>query len=141
MYMIDYPNTSNFLDAYTYLSVPRWYYEQIGYWGAPNTPPPGEEHAQGIKPFNVPTEPTVDAYKEKYPDGFYQPYKMCEEKKAATAVPVAPATVAADHVSAAAPGGLSMGAVFAALLVGLVGGIGGTLLYVKKQYSGYELIR
>lgn len=48
MYMIDYPNTDDFNDAYTYLSTPRWYYEMIGYWGAPFTPPPGEPEHQPV---------------------------------------------------------------------------------------------
>ena len=47
MYRINYPFNANFLATYSYLSVPRWYYEQIGYWGAPGSPPPGEEHAMG----------------------------------------------------------------------------------------------
>ena len=47
--MIDYPNTDDFNDAYTYLSTPRWYYEMIGYWGSPFTPPPGEADHQPIE--------------------------------------------------------------------------------------------
>ena len=52
----------------------RWWFEQIGFWGAPGTPPADESAPVGILAINVPAEPSPEAYRERYPDGFGTPY-------------------------------------------------------------------
>jgi hypothetical protein len=68
------PHAENFLFAYTYTAVPRWWFEQIGYWGPPGTPPPDEEKPIPIKPINVPSLQSPAEYEAAYPRGFDQPY-------------------------------------------------------------------
>jgi hypothetical protein len=46
--------------------VPRWWFEQIGYWGAPGTPPKDDPVPRPIHPINVPSASQSD-YAEKYP--------------------------------------------------------------------------
>lgn len=67
-------HVENFNRAYEYLSVPRWWFEQIGFWGAPGTAAPGEKEATPIYPLNVPSEDSQKNYEQKYPKGYYQPY-------------------------------------------------------------------
>eukprot|EP01041_Mallomonas_annulata_P009869 gene9869-20534_t len=73
MYKVTFPHTENFLTAARYMTVPKWWLEQIGYWGAPGTPPAGELPI-GIKPINIPGERSMDDYKKLYPNGIGKPY-------------------------------------------------------------------
>ena len=52
----------------------RWWFEQIGFWGAPGTAPSDEISPVGIRAINVPAEISPDAYKERYPNGFTASY-------------------------------------------------------------------
>jgi hypothetical protein len=74
MYEIVNPNVESFNDAYAYLGAPRWWFEQIGFWGPPGTPPPDEEKPIPIKPMTIPTMSSPEAYKEAYPNGYDEPY-------------------------------------------------------------------
>jgi hypothetical protein len=74
VYNIEDIHVENFNRAYEYLSVPRWWFEQIGFWGAPGTAAPGEKEATPIYPLNVPSEDSQKNYEQKYPKGYYQPY-------------------------------------------------------------------
>ena len=53
----------------------RWWLEQIGFWGAPGTPPPDVLAPDGIPVLTVATESSREAYAAKYPDGFGAPYE------------------------------------------------------------------
>jgi len=66
MYVVDMPHEENFALAFSYLTVPRWWFEQIGYWGAPGTPPKDDPVPRPIHPINVPSASQSD-YAEKYP--------------------------------------------------------------------------
>jgi hypothetical protein len=44
----------------------RWWYEQIGFWGAPGTKAPSEDAPAPIYPINVPSYETPEIYQEKY---------------------------------------------------------------------------
>ena len=57
-----------------YFHICRWWFEQIGFWGAPGTAPSDEVSAVGIRAINVPAESSPDAYKERYPNGFTASY-------------------------------------------------------------------
>jgi hypothetical protein len=74
MYEIVSPNVEDFNYAYAYLGAPRWWFEQIGFWGPPGTPPPDEEKPIPIKPMTIPTMSSPEAYKEAYPNGYDEPY-------------------------------------------------------------------
>ena len=60
----------NFIYASRYLTVPRWWLELIGYWGAPGTAAPGHT-ASPIKPINVRPQMTKEDY---IASGLYAPY-------------------------------------------------------------------
>ena len=49
MYKIVDTNVDNFINAYSYLTVPRSWLELIGYWGQPGSPPPGQNLPFGKK--------------------------------------------------------------------------------------------
>lgn len=66
------------------LSTPRWWFEQIGFWGAPGTAPADEESPIGILAINVPAESSPEAYREKYPEGFKAPYTASSSSGGAT---------------------------------------------------------
>jgi hypothetical protein len=66
------------------LPTPRWWFEQIGFWGAPGTAPPDEESPIGILAINVPAESSPEAYREKYPEGFKAPYTASSSSGGAT---------------------------------------------------------
>jgi hypothetical protein len=68
------PHTENYIDSYTYLRAPRMWFEQIGFWGPPGTPPPDEEKPIPIKPNAVLSLPSPEAYKAAYPDYIGEPY-------------------------------------------------------------------
>ena len=68
-------HVENFNRAFEYLTVPRWWFEQIGFWGPPGTPSPEDKEASPIYPLNVPSEDSQEIYAKKYPKGFYQPYQ------------------------------------------------------------------
>ena len=68
-------HVENFNHAFEYLTVPRWWFEQIGFWGPPGTPSPEDQEASPIYPLNVPSEDSQEIYAQKYPKGFYQPYQ------------------------------------------------------------------
>lgn len=103
---------------------------------------PDESHPIGIKPFNVPTEPSMEEYKRKYPDGFYQPYKLqCDASSTSNKIeptPVGPENAHPVNVVYANTSHVSMGSLFLALLVGLVGGIGVTVVVMNKRRKNYE---
>lgn len=61
------PHAPNFSDAITQLSVPRWWGEQIGFWGAPGSPPPGDEHSP-VRVLTVPSEESRGDYAMRYPE-------------------------------------------------------------------------
>jgi hypothetical protein len=48
------------------IRVTRWWYEQVGYWGAPGTKAPSEDSAVPVYPINVPSYETPEIYQEKY---------------------------------------------------------------------------
>lgn len=64
--------------------TPRWWFEQIGFWGAPGTAPADEAAPIGILAINVPAETSPEAYREKYPEGFKAPYTATSSSGGAT---------------------------------------------------------
>ena len=61
----------------------RWWFEQIGFWGAPGTAPSDETAPIGILAINVPAENSPDAYKSRYPNGYTAPYSTASSPIAA----------------------------------------------------------
>ena len=76
-------SSSSFLIYVYYFYFCRWWFEQIGFWGAPGTAPSDEVSPVGIRAINVPAENSPDAYKERYPNGFTASYST-----SVTAAPV-----------------------------------------------------
>lgn len=76
VYKVINPHAESFSKAFTYLNIPRWYLEQIGYWGPPGTKAPSAEKSSDIYPINVPSEDSLEIYQQKYPNGYYEPYKV-----------------------------------------------------------------
>ena len=70
-----YPSqlTTDDVNVFLYLISFRWWFEQIGFWGAPGTPPPDEKTPVDIYPINIPAMPKDD-YKKIYPNGVDKPY-------------------------------------------------------------------
>ena len=106
--------------------MPRWWFEQIGFWGAPGTPPPDDPHPRPILPINVPSEDTSEMYKKKYPMGL------------AAAYPSSP--LAAKQLKETPLAGFSAQVVamigLACALVGVGAGVGlSTYLGAKKGYQ------
>jgi hypothetical protein len=96
----------------------RWWFEQIGFWGAPGTAPPDEAAPIGIHAINVPAEPSPVAYQEKYPDGFTAPYST--------------AVAGTQEI----PSSVGLSSLLLAVVIFLLGiGIGGglTMLMVKNR--------
>ena len=75
-------HVENFNRAFNYLTVPRWWFEQMGYWGAPGTPSPEQKEASPVYPLNVPSEDSKEIYDQKYPNGFYHPYPSMRNNNA-----------------------------------------------------------
>jgi hypothetical protein len=118
LYEVVDPHTENFIDSYAYLGAPRWWFEQIGFWGAPGTPPADEVSPVGMLPINVPGEVSPAAYKSKYPMGFSAPYLWSD-------------TTASAHASHAA--GMSLPFIVGIFIVGVAMGVGATMLLIKKR--------
>jgi hypothetical protein len=57
-----------------YFLVVRWWFEQIGFWGAPGTPAPEDSSPVGITPIAYPTLDTPEAYAQTYPNGYGASY-------------------------------------------------------------------
>jgi Peptidase family C69 len=132
------PHTENFSDSYAYLGVPRWWFEQIGFWGPPGTPPPDEKEPIPILPINVPTLESPAAYKAAYPKGFYAPYPSTT-----TQVTSAPADGSGNGkkkgmTSAAKETYLSMIIIF---IMGVTIGGAVTALFVRQSRESYLPIR
>jgi hypothetical protein len=49
MYKVVNPHAENFFNAVQYMTVPRWWLEQVGFWGAPGTPPPDKVQSLDLK--------------------------------------------------------------------------------------------
>ncbi len=87
----------------------RLWYEVMGYWGPPFTPPPQGSGGSGdtssttsieditssverldpIYPVNIPTEPSLVAYHQRYPKGMTAPYTAWTSPFVAPAPPSA----------------------------------------------------
>ncbi len=66
MYKLTNPHAENFLYAVQYLTVPRWWLELVGYWGAPGSPPSDKKAPSPIHPINVPSYDSIADYKKIY---------------------------------------------------------------------------
>jgi hypothetical protein len=119
MYIVDMPHKESFADSFRYLSVPRGWIEQIGYWGAPGTPPPDDPKGRRpIHPINVPSTDSQAELKAKYPQGMSYAYPWAPTGGSGAAV--------------AALGGVTGVAALAGLL-GAVAGAAALWLYQKTQ--------
>jgi len=136
MYEISYPHVENFNMAFKYLTVPRWWFESIGFWGAPGTPPADDPVPRQIRPINIPSEDSQADYQAKYPSGLdftyptsTQPNAGCEkkEKESMEAITYTSSSVAA--------------AVFFASLSGIAIGVGATLIVTQKSVRSYLPIK
>lgn len=76
MYRIADPHSPEFITAYKYLAVPRWWLESTGFWGVPGSHSPDEISSVPVRPLNIPTEDSIVQYASKYgsyplgPDAF-----------------------------------------------------------------------
>jgi hypothetical protein len=124
MYEVVDPHTENFIDAYAYLGAPRWWFEQIGFWGAPGTPPGDELAPIGIHAITVPAEATAAAYREKYPEGYESPYTW----------------TTASGPKAASVASSSFSATLAVFLVGIaIGGVVAALI-LRNKAGNYQAL-
>lgn len=70
MYKVTNTHVENFAQAYRYLGVPRWWFEQIGYWGQLGANAPSEKSPSPVRHYSFPTENSLEAYRAKYPRGY-----------------------------------------------------------------------
>lgn len=119
-------HVENFNHAFQYLSVPRWWFEQIGYWGSPGTASPGQKEASPIYPLNVPSEDSPELYAQKYPNGYYQPY---------------PKRMSNNDIGIAAKSGNEMLIVICSGTLGAFIGALITFLIINKKHNQYLPIR
>lgn len=85
MYKVVDTHAENFINAYTYLTVPRQWLELIGYWGQPGSPPPDADKPIGVRPINIPAEDSPEAYAKKYPEGMTFTYSWPYNSRTAIA--------------------------------------------------------
>lgn len=78
MYKVTNPHAEDFARSFKYVGVPKWWFESIGYWGAPGVPATGADGVPDkpstIRRYTFPTERTVEDYKTKYPTDFSNAY-------------------------------------------------------------------
>lgn len=117
------PHEENFALSFRYLTVPRWWFEQIGYWGAPGTPPADDPVPRPIMPINVPTEDSRADYLSKYPRGLEAAYPspFAQQRQQGSKGPAG-----AGLTELAAVGALCG-------LLGMALGVGGALLLGGKK--------
>ena len=48
IYKVVNPHAENFMNSVQYLTVPKWWLEQVGFWGAPGSPPPDRSQVRCI---------------------------------------------------------------------------------------------
>jgi hypothetical protein len=73
IYQITDFHAENYHNANTHMIYPRWWMEQIGYWGAPGTPFTNRTSVP-IYPINVVGEVSMAVYQSVFPDGIGAPY-------------------------------------------------------------------
>lgn len=127
MYRVDMPHEENFALSFRYLTVPRWWFEQIGFWGAPGTPPADDPKPRPIRPINIPSEESPAAYEDKYPRGmdntvYPSPYL---EKSAGS---VSGTTYSVQGIALLV--GLSVA-------FGVAAGVGGVMYFQKQSRGSY----
>ena len=66
MYMMVNPHAENFKQAVGYITYPRWWLEQVGFWGAPGQPPADQAEPMPVHVMNVPTLASKAEYDAKY---------------------------------------------------------------------------
>lgn len=108
----------------------RWWFEQIGYWGAPSTPVPGKSEPMPIRPINIPSMESSELYAERYPNGmddyaYTWPYQQASKTDG----------IDTNAASASSP---SMMAIMGYILLGMLLGFGLFLLkdkiFPRHQY-------
>jgi len=132
MYRIVNPHVSNFLYSYQYIEVERWVYQNMGYWGAPGTPPPDATEPISVLPINVPTLTTAtspESYAEVYPNGVFQPYTIDCYSSKSEVVLTSPSTL--DGASSIVSSPLAM------LVLGFVVGVMGTF-FVNRHTNNQK---
>ena len=87
MYMMINPHAENFKQAVGYITYPRWWLEQIGFWGAPGQPPPDKTEPMPVHVLNIPTLESRSEYDARYPEGEDINYKFPYEYTGLTAKP------------------------------------------------------
>lgn len=98
----------------------------IGYWGAPGTPP-SDQAPVPVKPINVPSADSPEIFAQKYPQGFFQNYKVASIFQ----------NDANNNNSSKTGSQSSSTAIFLAVVVGAILGVIGTM-FVMKRSAGHQ---
>lgn len=51
-------------------SYHRWFFESIGFWGEPGTPPPREQSPSPLRRYTFPSRNSLLEYRAEYPHGY-----------------------------------------------------------------------
>lgn len=148
MYMIVNEHAESFSLAFKYLTVPRSWFESVGFWGRPGTPPPDSAPVP-TKPINVPSLNSPEEYSTNYPLGFTASYDQLEALAAipspnptnSPVIPTDPPSAIENPtqtptVTSSGYGWLSLLVVFA---LGLLFGVLGVIAYNKYYYPNRYL--
>lgn len=136
IYQITDFHAENFAHSFKAVTYPRWWMEQVGYWGAPGTPSLNRTSVP-IYPINIYSEPSPEAYAKAYPEGIEVPYPTKMN-------PLNPAYRKTEKSanSSEVVVGRSYLSDFLLLAVGAAIGATVSYLYVKNdKRSGYTVIR
>jgi hypothetical protein len=129
MYQIKDFHAENYVTSANRISYPRWWMEQVGYWGSPGTPSLNRTSVP-VYPINVYSLPSPERFKEAYPDGYELPYPSRLN-------PLNPEYTAAGSAGAggAGAGGSSSSSSFlsSALLLCVGAGVGAAAMYLVQQ--------
>ena len=114
------------------LGVPRWWLEQIGYWGNLGAPPADKDVPVPIPRYNIPTLQSREAYEAAYPDGMEAPYpsRVLPASDTTSAPSASPNVVGSYNTSDVFVG-------FMCFLSGLGLGLVAATLYYRSQNQGY----
>lgn len=87
MYEITNPHAESFQEAYRYLTISRQWFEVMGLWGAPGTPPHDQRSPVPVKPINVLTQDTREDYAKANPRGVFAAYEVASVYQQPPATP------------------------------------------------------
>eukprot|EP01038_Epipyxis_sp_PR26KG_P009867 gene9867-13274_t len=138
MYKVVDQHAENFAYSYRYLTVGRNWFESIGYWGPPGTPPADEAYPIPSRPINIPSEDSMEIYKAKYPNGFTAHYPRVANTVASvpslSPTPIPSILAVNDKRNNDHPSGSIYLIVIASIVFGFVIGIMVTLFLKRNRH-------